>query len=409
MTVVAHVLRDSTTRLWGLSASERLKRQIKQVGGVTFADDKGVDVTGPGEKSAESAGAELLLIDAHFLFEPRTLSELLDRPNSVLYLGDQPAAAFVGARHFDAIRALFGEGGQGDVPADVQKITPGDLGAYDNKLRRSEAPLLELVNDSDRQQYESKLYGNAYKGITDLVTKWAWPRPARQGVRFCANLGITPNMVTSFSFVLVIAACYLFLHGYYAAGLICGWVMTFLDTVDGKLARVTIQSSPFGHYFDHTIDLIHPPFWYYFWGLSLVNFEPVFGMTVSVMTNWIIIGYIVGRAVETLFHLLGSCTVFTWRPFDAWVRLFTARRNPCLIIMSLSVLLGVPAWGFVGVFVWTSLSSLQLVLRFLQGLWVRFTNGPLTSWLADENVQQKHANAYVVFGGTRAAYREVNS
>ena len=34
---------------------------------------------------------------------------------------------------------------------------------------------------------------------------------------------------------------------------------------------------------------------------------------------------------------------------------------------------------------------------------------PLTSWLADDNVQQKHAAAYAVFGGTRAAYREVDS
>jgi len=50
--------------------------------------------------------------------------------------------------------------------------------------------------------------------------------------------------------------------------------MTFLDTVDGKLARVTVNSSPFGHIYDHAIDLISPPFWYLAWGLGLKSWQP---------------------------------------------------------------------------------------------------------------------------------------
>ena len=50
--------------------------------------------------------------------------------------------------------------------------------------------------------------------------------------------------------------------------------MTFLDTVDGKLARVTVNSSYFGHLFDHAIDLISPPFWYLIWGLGLESWQP---------------------------------------------------------------------------------------------------------------------------------------
>ncbi len=45
--------------------------------------------------------------------------------------------------------------------------------------------------------------------------------------------------------------------------------MTFLDTVDGKLAHVTLTSSRFGHIFDHSLDLLHPPFCYLAWGLGL--------------------------------------------------------------------------------------------------------------------------------------------
>ena len=38
--------------------------------------------------------------------------------------------------------------------------------------------------------------------------------------------------------------------------------MTFLDTVDGKLARVTLTSSRFGNWLDHGNDIIHPPLWW---------------------------------------------------------------------------------------------------------------------------------------------------
>ena len=53
--------------------------------------------------------------------------------------------------------------------------------------------------------------------------------------------------------------------------------MTFLDTVDGKLARVTLRSSPFGNVYDHSIDLIHPPFWWWAWIVGL----PAAGFTLA--------------------------------------------------------------------------------------------------------------------------------
>ena len=416
MTATACILRDSSTQLWGLSARERLKRQFRQVGGVSFDENASPSDLLSGSHSGPHSGSHsgplsgtLFLIDANFLFEPRTLSELLSRENTLLCLDGRPAAAVVEAKYLEEVSAFMMADGAGDLSADIARISTDDLNAFDDKLRRSDPPLLELVSEDRKLALESKLYGNSYKGITDLITKWAWPRPARYGVKLCASLNISPNMVTSFGFLLVIAACFLFLHGYYATGLLCGWIMTFLDTVDGKLARVTIQSSPFGHYFDHIIDLVHPPFWYYFWGVSLVTFDPVFGFTVAAMVNWIIGAYIVGRIVEGLFQLLGTCGVFTWRPFDAWVRLITARRNPCLIILTISVLLGEAGWGFVGVFLWTVLSSAQLLLRLLHGIVVRLRSGPLSSWLADTEVKHKHAQAYAVFGGTRAAYKEVVS
>jgi phosphatidylglycerophosphate synthase len=214
-------------------------------------------------------------------------------------------------------------------------------------------------------------------------------------------------MVTTIGLLLVIAACFLFLDGYYAWGLLAGWLMTFLDTVDGKLARVTIQSSKFGHLYDHIIDLLHPPFWYIYWGMSLASLQPVLGLEIRHMYWLIVIAYVGGRIVEGLFPLLGSCSIFTWRPFDAWFRLVTARRNPCLILLTISLLIGRVDWGFIAVVFWSALTTVILVLRLVQALITRLIRGPLESWLSQDDVATgPHDYSYAVFGATRGAYAQ---
>src|SRR3546814_14208451 len=76
-------------------------------------------------------------------------------------------------------------------------------------------------------------------------------------------------MVTLASLLLVGAAFYWFAAGQYAIGLVAAWLMTFLDTVDGKLERVTVTHTKFGNVFDHGIDLVPPPFWYWAWMIGL--------------------------------------------------------------------------------------------------------------------------------------------
>jgi phosphatidylglycerophosphate synthase len=403
MTIYALVSENSPVKLWGLDSAQRLQRQLEAVR--KKEAPKFEQLQWLSHSSEIPAKGQILILNGSFLFENRTLKGVLDKANSILlHANGSIAAAFVDSNLGGEILALIQDDDQ-QVPDGIEILHTRDMEAFDESLKRSTRPLLEPVTMDNKTALENRLYGNAYKGITDLVTKFVWPKPAKRVVRVCARLHISPNMVTSSGLLLVVAACYLFLQGHYAWGLLAGWIMTFLDTVDGKLARVTIQSSQFGHLYDHLIDLFHPPFWYIYWGMSLLHFEPLGGLDQVQMYWAIVIAYVVGRVVEGLFPLLGQCSIFTWRPFDAWFRLVTARRNPCLILLTLSILVGRPDWGFIAVTWWSIFTSAILVLRLLQAGLVRMRGAPLVSWLSDDDVAVgPHARSYAMFGATRGAY-----
>ena len=403
MTIYALVSENSPVRLWGLGSERRLQRQLKEISKESSGDLSNIQWL----KNIDSvpANGQVLLLNGSFLFENRTIKGILEHSNSILHYSDNTAAAaFIDTGHLGHVLTYMRDSKQ-QPPTSLQVVRTGDMEAFDGNLSRSTKPFLEPVTATRKSELENSLYGNAYKGITDLVTKFVWPKPAKRAVQLCANLHISPNMVTTLGLLLVVAACYLFLNGHYGWGLLAGWVMTFLDTVDGKLARVTIQSSKFGHLYDHLIDLFHPPFWYIYWGMSLVDFQPVWGQSQEQMYWIIVVAYIAGRIVEGIFPLLGDCSIFTWRPFDAWFRLVTARRNPCLILLTLSVLIGKPEWGFIAVTFWSALTSLVLLLRLIQAFIVRLSGGRLSSWLSEGNVATgPNAYSFSVFGATRGAY-----
>lgn len=220
---------------------------------------------------------------------------------------------------------------------------------------------------------ETTFYFASYKGVTDLVTKYVWPWPALFVTRACAAAGITPNMVTALSILLSIAAIPLLMAGQFAAGLACAWGMTFLDTVDGKLARVTVSYSKFGNYFDHIPDLLFPPVWWwaFAWGLPADSQRwPAFGVILAT--------YLVGRLCEGVFELRNGFVPFVWRRFDARFRLVLARRNPNLLILTGGVLIGQAVAGYVAVAAWCVVCAVVQVVALVQSEMQR----PLRSFLA---------------------------
>jgi len=259
-------------------------------------------------------------------------------------------------------------------------------GTIENRaLRKRERPFLMELTPASRRAIERASYAGAYKGVTDILTKYLWPEWALWLTRLAARIGLSPNMITTIGAVLCVLATVCFAYGHYRIGLALGLVFMVLDTVDGKLARCTITSSWWGNVFDHGMDLVHPPFWWWFWATGLAHV----GLALSDTLFWwvegaIFAGYIVQRAIEGAFIArFGGIHIHVWERFDSRFRLVTARRNPNMVILFASLLFARPDIGIVAVAVWTVLSCGVHLVRLLQA-WSRQRRGEkIGSWLAD--------------------------
>ena len=374
-------------KVWGLSPAERLRRTLRaaSVPEAQIATGTSCPPIPP--------DSPVLVFRTDYVFDERLIRALIEQglaSSDVRSLGlvdpDTPttivAVVTTGSQIEALLPCLTASVPVGTVQREhLPRRVPADLvPAYFSALRKYDPPYLLRVGTSSLTRVENHMFRASYKGITDVVTKWVWPLPARAVTRLLARAHISPNIVTGLSWILVGVTTWLFIQGQFGPGLMCAWLMTFLDTVDGKLARVTCTSSRMGHVLDHGLDLVHPPFWYIAWAIGLTgSFSPALVWYDPVVAI-IIGGYILGRLLEGLFLLVFHLEIHSWRPIDSFFRTITARRNPNLILLTFGILVGRPDLGFWLVAVWTVCSLGFHTLRLGQACIQRWRGQPIQTW-----------------------------
>ncbi|KAK0364556.1 hypothetical protein LTR94_010596 [Friedmanniomyces endolithicus] len=293
-----------------------------------------------------------LVFNLAYAFDPLLLRLVLETPGTMFAWAGQPIVGQVPAGS-DPMQAS----GLIDL-SDGRKL-------YNRQLRKLEQPMVRELVPQTRKAIERQSYFGAYKGVTDLLTKYLWPELALILTRIAAQLKMTPNMVSVIGVTLCLVATFLFAKGLFWTGFLCGFIFMVLDTVDGKLARCTITSSKWGNVIDHGVDLVHPPFWWYFWGVGLTYWG--LGLSAGTFTfimTAVIAGYILQRLIEGMFLKDFKMDIHVWRRFDSQFRLITARRNPNMVILFVALLFGRPDIGLIALAWWTIIS---LVVHALDG------------------------------------------
>ena len=365
--------------LFGVPPLERLRRTIGKLAAgdrVTLSGDAtarwdGATLDAAGNEAlgtrlrralAESTGT-LVAIDGSNVIDPRLIRHLAGQTQA------QVASRGDGARR--AVALALDASVADAIPADArdlrdvadallasgraQPLDEGRFPAYIDKLRRSLPYWIHAVDSVEtRRVLERQMFWDNYKGSTDLLTRWVYPPLVWPLTRFCARFHIHPNVVTVLSIILAFAAVPLWVDGQWLAGFVCAYAMSVLDSVDGKVARLTLTDSKIGNSLDHGLDQVHPPFWYFAWawGLGAREWsEPLFQAGV-----WFVVFYFADRLVlmvakRRLKHALHSST-----PLDERVRSIIARRNITMTVMAIALLLGQGVAGFYLVTAWQVLT-----------------------------------------------------
>lgn len=365
--------------LFGLPPLERLRRSITKL--VSFED---VILSGPVDESPAWVGARsdvdtsalgtrlrralgqgeaLVAVDAANAIDPRLIRYLLDSGEDVV--------ASRGEGGTRAVVLRLSPAQAGSIPpqaANLCEVADALLAAghitllddhafpaYVDKLRRFLPYWIYAVDDvPTRRRLERRMFWDNYKGSTDLLTRWVFPPLVWPLVRFCTRWRIHPNTVTVLSIVLAFAAVPLFARGDFLAGFICAYAMSVLDSVDGKVARVTLTDSKIGNLLDHGLDQVHPPFWYFAWAWGLGAHTPE--APLYQLAVWLIIFYVADRIVLGIArHRIGFALHAAGR-LDERARSFIARRNITMTIMALALLFGAGAAGLYAVTAWQGLT-----------------------------------------------------
>jgi len=236
MSLYVYIIDDSPAQIWGLTSRQRKIRVLKGAGVTNMVDDL----------AAVPENSSVLLLRGDYLFDDRVISFMAQSPDIILKISQGSTGALVAAHvasglAYEACEAIANN----VVPpplAGVKTETLETLSvSFQQRLLKFQPPFVLPITTENVRVLERRLFDWSYKGVTDLVTKWVWPRPAQWIVGQCVRWGLRPNHVTIVGLLLVILAGLFFAGGWYSWGLLAGWLMTFLDTVDGNTGQLSIN------------------------------------------------------------------------------------------------------------------------------------------------------------------------
>ncbi len=286
----------------------------------------------------------MLVLPGDALWDARLLRLLLAQTEPCVLVKDgQPTGAFI----------------SGDDPRTLEIA---ELPTYSLHMRR-DLPLLWVPQPTRAD--EARILDAAQKGSQDLPAIVHGPIETALVARLCRT-SITPNQLTALCNVVAWAAALLFATGQLLAGTLCALAVGVLDGLDGKQARVKVETSEAGkleHWFDTFYELawavalafhlwraeILPAAWWYL--LLLLVSEGLDGIAkLSVIRRY-------GRLIDEL------------TPLDRKIRLFGGRRNIYIWILTVGLLFGAPGTAFVVIAWWEAVSA---VVHLLRAGWVLF-------------------------------------
>lgn len=171
---------------------------------------------------------------------------------------------------------------------------------------------------------------------------------------------ITPNQLTAMTNIAAWGATFLLATGRLGWGAILALAVGVLDGLDGKLARVKIETTKAGkleHWFD--------TFFEHSWWIAIAYYLQSSGRLPGAFFYLLLLMGAEAVAGLAKFSVIRSCgrTLDELGEFNRIVRLIGGRRNIYVWVFALGVLLGAPAEAFKIMSIWAAITAVVQVPR----------------------------------------------
>ena len=315
----------------------------------------------------------VLLLEGDAIYDDRILTFLLaGNSDSVVSTPDGVAAAFVspaGARRVARARAESGPNDRSLAAlarrARLQVRGPQDLPEYVPSLRLTlRAFAVRLGEPGQVRAVENLMFRRTFKGVIDAVAKYGYYHIVRSITRVLARTALTPNLLTLSSIIGIWAAVPSFAAGLLGAGVVAAWAGVILDSVDGKLARLTLHLSDAMGALEHVTAAVGLVLWFAALGWHFTGGGLLRGGPLAMATWALIAACVLDKMVSGLFRRQFGRELFDYRPIDAVFHLVAARRNAHLLLLSLGVLAGRAELAFVGMAAWMVITLVFHLVRW---------------------------------------------
>ena len=225
---------------------------------------------------------------------------------------------------------------------------------YIVNMRRHVRPLCFAPSlEQDRRIAERVILDSAQKGTLDLPAYLHAPIESRIISQLCKTR-ITPNQITISGFVIGAGATAAFALGRVGLGIIAALIFGLVDGLDGKQARVKIETTERGKWEHHLDYLIENSWWaaiaFDLWRSS--QFPNAFYLLALLIGSHLLDEFVKRRAKMATGRLLDDLT-----PFDRAFRLIAARRNVYVWILACGFLLNAFPQSYAVICGWAAISA----------------------------------------------------
>ena len=162
MYTAALIVNPNSQKIWGVECKVRLERQLKSIGIDNVVSDR----------SELAQFPRVLIVSGDFVFETTTLKSLLSHSQITLLSRHNEIAAALVTPKFLGLAVEAVSSGTNIKNNLIKSLKVDLIDTFDPELRKTTNLIAERISTSELTDLESRLYGNAYKGITDLETKW---------------------------------------------------------------------------------------------------------------------------------------------------------------------------------------------------------------------------------------------